>query len=71
MSLQIRIYDRTGQGLWRPEGGWIDLDADVPAWVKGAIRTELPYSTSNEHPRLDPEVLQNLHRSTEGALWSS
>lgn len=71
MSLQIRIYDRTGLGLRLPEGWWIDLEANVPALVNRAVRIDLPCTASNAHPQLDPEILRGLHRSIDGAQWLS
>ncbi|XFC40655.1 hypothetical protein ACEF39_003705 [Stenotrophomonas indicatrix] len=69
MSFQINLYDRDGRGLRLPDGWWIDLHTDPPALVNGAVRIDLPVSTRNEHPDLQPDVLNHLRRRIEGAQW--
>lgn len=69
MTFPICIYDRTGTGLRLPTGWWIDLQSDLPALVKGATRIDLPRSSKDEHPRLDPEVLRDLFRRIGGSQW--
>lgn len=69
MSFQISIYDRNGHGLRLPHGWWIDLDRVLPALVNDAMRIDLPASSLTEHPSLDPEILEALHRRIEGAQW--
>ncbi|AWH31207.1 hypothetical protein C1930_09100 [Stenotrophomonas sp. SAU14A_NAIMI4_8] len=69
MPLFINIYDRNGLGLRLPEGWWIDLSSKPPALVRRSTRIDLPMSCADEHPRLDPGVLQDLCRRIEGAQW--
>lgn len=69
MTFPICIYDRTGTGLRLPTGWWIDLQSDLPALVNGAARIDLPRSSKDEHPRLDPEVLRDLFRRIGGSQW--
>lgn len=69
MTFHISIYDRNGRGLRLPEGWWIDLSCECPALVRRSTRIDLPMSSVDEHPRIDPVVLTDLHRRIEGAKW--
>ena len=69
MPFFISIYDRSGRGLRLPEGGGVDLSCASPALVRRSTRIDLPMSSIDEHPRIDPVVLDELHRRIEGAQW--
>jgi len=53
MNFPICIYDRTGTGLRLPSEWWIDL----------------PRSSKDERPLLDPQVLSDLSRRIRGSQW--
>lgn len=69
MNFPICIYDRTGTGLRLPSVWWIDLQSDLPALVNGSERIDLPRSSKDERPRLDPQVLNDLSRRIRGSQW--
>lgn len=69
MNFPICIYDRTGTWLRLPAGGWIDLQSDLPALVRGGERIDPPRSSRDDRPRLDPEVLSDLSRRIRGSQW--
>ncbi|AWH21497.1 hypothetical protein C1932_09895 [Stenotrophomonas sp. YAU14D1_LEIMI4_1] len=69
MPFFISIYDRNGTGLRLPAGWWIDLSGSPPALVRRSTRIDLPMTFVDEHPRLEPVVLEDLCRRIEGAQW--